>query len=836
MSKVRPKLKVLVVDDSELNREMLGSMLENEYEIVEAENGKQAIDILRKNVSELSLLLLDVQMPQMDGFEVLIHMNRFHWIDMVPVIMISSEIAPKFIERAYDLGATDYIARPYNTVIVRRRVANVILSFAKQRQLLEIITQQINKKEKDNQLMLSILSHIVEFRNGESGLHVLRINVITDRLLRQLMLKTECNKMTYEDIALISMASALHDIGKIAIPEEILNKPGRLTAEEFHIIQGHSMAGADILMDLPIDKNEPLLKTAYEICRWHHERYDGNGYPDGLKGDAIPLSAQVVALADVYDALTSERCYKSAYSHDKAMQMIFDGQCGAFHPLLLECLRDIGNTIEQELTTKKTYEIEYTPKETRNITEQLHRYGLGDSERLLKLRSYEHQHFRFLLDKSEEIFFNYAVESSFLSFNKYGAEQLQIENDLFHPLESRNLLKCADIDVLHHIVKKVHAATPAQPDFQVDIPLTIKQEEHWFRCICHVIWTNENMKHYAGVMGKLLNIDDSHMTAANSGAAAGRPSIELVFDDIRMKKQISNCSMSGMEARILLQYLKTVFDVVRLVDATKNCQVDIDETGALQFSDFHCYDIWNKGERCENCISAKCMSSKGSLTKFEFIDQCIYHVRATYVEVDGYPYSLEIVDQITEETLLGGHGKDEVIKYITSHNHKLYVDILTGIYNRRYYEEQLRDMCHISAAAMLDMDRFKVINDTYGHLVGDLALKTVAKAIKSCVRKTDSIVRLGGDEFFVVFRDIPFHVFKKKLEAIRACVEKVVISGYPRLHVSISIGGAYGPGRTSDLMEVADRLFYQAKREQAGLKIEHLEGGSGMRCEPEPGL
>lgn len=199
----------------------------------------------------------------------------------------------------------------------------------------------------------------MEFRNGESGLHVLHINIITYLLMRQYRLKIGNNKIRNEDISLVSMASALHDIGKIAIPEEILNKPGRLTAEEFQIMKGHSMAGAEILMDLPIDRNEPLLKTAYEICRWHHERYDGSGYPDGLKGDAIPLSAQVVALADVYDALTSERCYKSAYSHDTAIRMIFD---------------------------------------------QLNRYGLGDSEHMLHQRSYEQQHFRFLSDKTEEIF------------------------------------------------------------------------------------------------------------------------------------------------------------------------------------------------------------------------------------------------------------------------------------------------------------------------------------------------------------------------------------------------------------------------------------------------
>ena len=284
--------------------------------------------------------------------------------------------------------------------------------------------------------------------------------------------------------------------------------------------------------------------------------------------------------------------------------------------------------------------------------------------------------------------------------------------------------------------------------------------------------------------------------------------------------------MNSLEARILLQYLNKVFDAVRLVDATKNCQINIDEAGNHQESGYRCYDMWNKENRCENCISAQCMTSKGSLTKFKFTDECIYHVRATYVEVDGLPYSLEFVDKITEETLLGGYGKEDVVKYITAHNHRLYVDILTGVYNRRYYEEQLRDMFHISAAAMLDMDHFKAVNDTYGHLVGDMTLKQVAIAIKNSVRKTDDVVRLGGDEFFIVFRDIPFRVLQKKLEAIRSSVENIVFSDFPQLHFSISIGGVYGPGKTSDLMNMADKLLYQAKREQAGLRVDHLLGDS----------
>ena len=823
MLKVEPKLKVLIVDDSELNREMLGSMLGNEYEILEAEDGAQAVEILREHVTELSLILLDVQMPHVNGLDVLKHMNQFHWIEVIPVIMISSETAPKFIERAYDLGATDYIARPYNTIIVRRRVANVILSFAKQRQLMEIITQQISKKEKDNRLMLSILSHIVEFRNGESGLHVLHINIITDLLMRQYRLKIGNNKITNEDISLVSMASALHDIGKIAIPEEILNKPGRLTAEEFQIMKGHSMAGAEILMDLPIDRNEPLLKTAYEICRWHHERYDGSGYPDGLKGDAIPLSAQVVALADVYDALTSERCYKSAYSHDTAIKMIFDGQCGAFHPLLLECLRDIGDTLEQVLKSKDTFEVENTIKETSHIAEQLNRYGLGDSEHMLHQRSYEQQHFRFLSDKTEEIFFNCTFEPAVLSFNKYGEEKLNIDNDEFHPLEIKKLLKYVTRDTLNHFAKKVREATPARPDFQIDVPIIIKKENYWFRCTGHVVWTNENRKRSAGIIGLLKNIDEKYMPAAIRNETVIRPFLDSLSDCKCTKGPTEYCSINSMEAKVLLEYLNKVFDAARLVDATQNCQVHIDESGKLQGSEYRCHDIWGTEDRCENCISAKCMSSKGSLTKLKFIDKCIYHVRATYVEVDGSPYSLELIDKITEETLLGGHGKEDVIKYITAHNRRLYEDILTGAYNRRYYEEQLRDMCHVSAVAMLDMDGFKAVNDTYGHPVGDLALKQIVSAIKNSVRKTDLVIRLGGDEFLVVFRDIPFHVLQKKLGTIKSCVEKTVLPDYPQLRFSISIGGSYGPGKTSDLMNVADKLLYQAKREKAGVRMERFE-------------
>ena len=269
--------KILIADDSEMNRDLLAAILEDEYDIVQANDGVKAVDYLQKHAEELSLVLLDLVMPQMDGFEVLAYMNKEHWIDYIPVIIISAEDSPAYIKRGYDLGVTDFIGKPFDGNMVRRRSANAILLGAKQRRMTRIVTDQIYEREKSSKLMVSILSHIVEFRNGESGLHVLHIQVITDMLLRHLVQKEQNPyAISKEQIGLISTASALHDIGKITIPDEILNKPGRLTAEEFAVMKGHSMAGANMLDQLPFEqKEEPLVKTAYEICRWHHERYDG---------------------------------------------------------------------------------------------------------------------------------------------------------------------------------------------------------------------------------------------------------------------------------------------------------------------------------------------------------------------------------------------------------------------------------------------------------------------------------------------------------------------------------------------------------------------------------
>ena len=359
------RYRILIVDDSEMNRRILSEMLKGEFEILEAENGEACLDMLDRYETKISLILLDIVMPGMDGFGVLEYMNRNNLIRDIPVIMISGEDSGETMKRAYEWGVSDYIKRPFDMEVVHRRVLNTIKLYAKQRRLVALVTNQIFEKEKNSRMLISVLSEIVEFRNGESGTHVLNINTLTTMILEQLVKKTDKYHLSWSDRMLISTASSLHDIGKIGIDEKILNKPGPLTPEERKIMEKHTVIGADMIASLQMYEDEPLMKVAYQICRWHHERYDGKGYPDGLKGEEIPISAQVVALADVYDAMKSERVYKKAYSHEETVQMICNGECGTFNPLLLECLCEIQDHIKKELQ-ETPYRSEMSDPERKN--------------------------------------------------------------------------------------------------------------------------------------------------------------------------------------------------------------------------------------------------------------------------------------------------------------------------------------------------------------------------------------------------------------------------------------------------------------------------------------
>lgn len=503
--KSKIKEKILIVDDSEMNRMILSDMLEDDFEILEAADGPQGLAILQQMSTEISLVLLDIVMPGMDGFEVLAVMNKNQWIEDVPVIMISAESTPSYVRRAYELGVIDYISRPFDSLVVQRRVLNTIMLYAKQKKLMGLVTEQMFEKEQNTSLMVTILSHIVEFRNGESGLHVLHIQTITEILLENLLKKTDQYHLSHADINMITMASALHDIGKIAIPSEVLNKPGRFTEEEYKVMKTHSMIGASMLSDLPFHQEEPLVKVAYEICRWHHERYDGKGYPDGLKGEEIPISAQVVSMADVYDALTSERVYKKAFSHETALQMIQDGKCGTFNPLLLECLLDVADRLVEEmkavsLDTKKE-------KEMRNIAEEIQRYEeMEGSNRTLYYLAQERTKNRFFTSICKEILFEYTYASSILTLTEWGAHKLGLEEITQEPQKNGTVLESMKEEDIISLREILHKTTPEEPEtrFRCRTKIAGKMKER--EIICHVEWSDEEVPQLRGVIGKVEDI------------------------------------------------------------------------------------------------------------------------------------------------------------------------------------------------------------------------------------------------------------------------------------------------------------------------------------------
>ena len=805
---VPEKQKILIADDSEMNRALLVEILKDDFEIAEVENGAQALAALQKNPGEFSLLLLDIVMPEMDGFEVLTYMQQCHWLEDTPVIMISSESSPAYINKAFDLGATDYISRPFDVFVVRRRVSNTMLLSERQKRMMDFAMEQIYEKEKSNKLMISILSHIVEFRNGESGLHVMHINIITGMLLQCLIKKTDRYQLSKTDISLITTASALHDIGKISVPDEILNKPGRLTAEEFEIMKGHSMTGARMLDGLPEEqRNTPLVRVAYQICRWHHERYDGGGYPDGLKGEEIPISAQVVSLADVYDALTSERCYKKAIPHEQAIQMILGGQCGAFNPLLLECLKEISKNLKSELLNN--YQEVYGVKDMANIAEQMHSHKMYSSERFLRQLEIECKKVQFITSVSDDMIFSFTVVPPILNLNRRMAEEFGLSETIADPIRKDVLNSLMSAEIQETFLAKLQKATPASPAVTMDLPISISGTVHWYQMSANTIWNSDHSTVYEGIVGKLTDVDEHYQKQKESADILLQKSRNMLD---REKEENGEMHMSGREVWIMLQYLRMVFDEVRLVDAGINYQYKVGEDGKMRRLPYQCYETWNRCEKCENCISAKCFHQKGKLEKFEFIENETYHVAAMYMEIDGVPYSLEMLNRITDETLWSAKGKEKWVKSIFEHNQKIYIDSVSGLYNRRYYDEQLSELCSAQALVMLDVDNFKMINDSYGHQTGDAALHMIAQAVKSCVRSSDAVVRYGGDEFVIVLWDIPKNIFERKLAEIQKKVKELRMDDMDGLSFSVSIGGIYGKGKTAELLAKADKNMYRAKR------------------------
>ena len=561
--KSRREQKILIVDDSEMNRSILTDILEEEYKILEAEDGLQALSVLQNHGMEISLVLLDIVMPKMDGFEVLEVMNQRQLMEAIPVIMISAETHPAYVDRAYELGVTDFISRPFDAQVVHRRVANTILLYAKQKRLEALVTEQIYEKEYRSSMLVDILSNAVEFRNGESGMHVLHVRALTELLLEHLMLKTDGKFISRADISVISTASALHDIGKISIDEAILNKPGRLTDEEFAIMKKHTSIGAEMMRNLPAYQDEPLVRTAYEICRWHHERYDGRGYPDGLKGDEIPISAQIVSLADVYDALTSERVYKKAFSHEKAIEMILNAECGVFSPLLMECLTDVAGSIVEKmqnnaLASGNLHEMEVVAREMSQYKE------MNASTRTLQLLEQERMKYSFYANMAQEIQFEYTISPPMVSINSWGASKLGINEIIMDPMHDESIRAVLAQGEWDNVWQAVEAATQQEPKIVYEGKFAYKGELRWFQVIAQVIWSSDEPPQRMSVIGKMVDI---HRTRANLESLERRASYDGLTDlmnrasaEKQIEERLKNDSTNFALAILDLDHFKSAND------------------------------------------------------------------------------------------------------------------------------------------------------------------------------------------------------------------------------------------------------------------------------------
>ena len=504
--------KILIVDDAELNRDILKEILGETYSYLEAENGNQAIQIMGENPG-IDLMLLDINMPQMNGFEVLKWMKQSQCIEETPVIMISSEESVDIMRKAYEMGITDYITRPFDSVIVKKRVQNTLGLYANQKHLINVVYDQVYEKEENNNIMIRILSNVLGSRNSESSEHILNIRTATELMLRKLVKTTNAYPLTEADIALITTASSLHDIGKIRIPEEILNKPGRLTDEEFKIMKTHSELGASIIEEMHFLQDNPLVHTAWEICRWHHERWDGKGYPDGLKGEEIPICAQVVSIVDVYDALTSERCYKKAFDHDTAIQMILDGQCGQFNPILLKYLKELSPQLSKMLG-KEIDDNKYFHEIQRLSNEIL-------SDKSLPNQKYSQNVFKVMQEKIDFFKSNSGMNS--IEYNAISG-QLTILNGKQQILCQRNT---PDFDLfkefgviekdVQHIQVLLHQTSVQNKEISVQIKAKVENDSQMYKLKLRTLWSPIKKDGYIGIVGYFDIVKQENAKEAQAG-------------------------------------------------------------------------------------------------------------------------------------------------------------------------------------------------------------------------------------------------------------------------------------------------------------------------------
>lgn len=799
--------KLLIADDSEMNRAILANMLEQDFEIMEVSDGKEALAALQIYRKDLSALLLDIVMPEMDGFQVLEEMKQRQWLEDVPTVMISAETGSGYIDRAFELGAVDYINRPFSATVVRQRIINTILLHTRRQEMMDILTSQVYQQEKSSEVMLSILNFAVEYRNGEGGGHMSGVEYLTGLLLRRLMAVTAQYSLTPEDVNLICTASGLHDIGKLLVPEDILQKPGKLTDEEFAIIKTHTKLGAQILSELPMHRNEKLVKYAIKICRWHHERWNGEGYPDGLAGDHIPIAAQVVSLADAYDALTSKRSYKQAFSHEKAVEMIHNGECGSYNPLLLRCLDDVSDTAKQGMK-----DAGQTVAPLRRVVEELYKGQDLAAARMTQQLEDAYAKQDFFTSLSDELWFDYTAQPSSLHLSRGLAEQTGLPSVMLEPLQSPTLQMYLGKELTEGLKRQLEGLTLEETRLDLTTKLRLRGRLRRCQLSVQITWSARKQRRCAALLGKVTDIEDRSQCIEQLRAEIQHAETPQTLSQPTLPISASNgvIRITHHQLSHLFHTYQPLFETVRLVDPGICMQVTPGPDGPSVRENDYCYAMWCKKQRCERCISQDAVRTRQIQNKVESIGKDMYYIIAVCIEVDGTPYSLECINPIRLDNGPGGQ-EEHLLNQLLMRNRQVYMDSATQVFNRRYYDEQLRELSGEYAVAMIDVDNFKQVNDRFGHAAGDAALYRVAQTMRSLRRSSDALVRYGGDEFFLLFQSLPRAVLHQKLEVLCCAVRALELPEFPELHLTISVGGVHGQGRVRDLILQADTALYKAK-------------------------
>ena len=693
--------------------------------------------------------------------------------------------------------------------MIRRRVINAILLHTKTQKLTGLIADRFYRRERNTDILAAILGYAVESRSGERGTHMTNVSRITGLLLHRLLERTDRCPIGPEDIETVCIASSLHDIGKLLIPEDILTKPTALTPGEFDIVKQHTRLGAKIISDLPIYQNETIIKYALEICRWHHERWNGEGYPDGLKGEDIPIAAQVVSLADAYDALTSKRCYKEALSHEKSLEMIRGGECGSFNPLLLECLNDIADTLKHSAGAEAAVEppayrwakeLIWKPDDSRQEL---------SSARMTKQVEQELSKRRFFSDLTEEFWFEFTRHPDAVALSAGAARRTGLPRVIVGPLSCTQLCSVVSADTIQAMRDRLLCAASDETYLEFETELTLDGHPSLCQIAIQITWASDEPGRFSSLFGRVLDIGERCRRLEDYRQAFAAPVLHPALLPVTVGAD-HVLRITGEQVIGVLESCRSMFDTVRLVDPEICMQLTDTSDGAVVEKSEHCYAIWNKTQRCEHCISQEVIRTRRAQTKVEAVGDKVFYVHAVCVEVDGTPYALELVSPIRMEDLRGDEDAS-VLNQLLLRNRQVYIDSATHVYNRRYFDDRLRDLDGEFTLAMLDLDHFKHINDTYGHLAGDAAISRAAQAIRSAIRTGDELVRYGGDEFLLLFHDMPQNALKKKLESIRAAVESLEFPEYPGLRITVSIGGAHAVGPLADTVQKADQALYHAK-------------------------